>query len=71
MVLIWAERTCYYDAMNADNYLNRNVFAQLVRVSFIKHFILSVTGMIDTALVGNYISTEALSAMSLAMPVFQ
>lgn len=56
--------------MNADNYLNRNVFAQLVGVSFIKHFILSVTGMIDTALVGNYISTEALSAMSLAMPVF-
>lgn len=48
----------------------KRVFGRLVIAGFLKSLTLSVTGMIDCAIVGRYLGADGLSAMKLAMPVF-
>ena len=50
--------------------MNKRIFRRLVLAGFIQNLALSITGMIDCAIVGQYIGTDGLSAMKLAMPVF-
>lgn len=56
--------------MKNENYFNKHIFRKLVMVSFIQNLTLSLTGMIDCAIVGQYIGPDGLSAMKIAMPIF-
>ncbi len=56
--------------LNTVRMMDRRIFRRLVLAGFIQNFVLSVTGMIDCAVVGRYLGTDGLSAMQLAMPVF-
>ena len=50
--------------------MEKRYFRQLVIAGFIKSLTLSLTGLIDCAVVGRYLGADGLSAMKLAMPVF-
>lgn len=50
--------------------MGKKFFKSLVITNFIKSLTLSLTGMIDCAVVGHYLGADGLSAMKLAMPVF-
>ena len=56
--------------MKERDYFNKRIFRKLVTVSFIQNLTLSVTGMIDCAIVGQFIGADGLSAMKIAMPIF-
>ena len=48
----------------------KRIFGRLVAAGFLKNLTLSVTGMVDCAVVGHYLGANGLSAMKLAMPIF-
>ncbi len=50
--------------------MERRFFRNLVITNFIQSLTLSITGLIDTAVVGRCLGEDGLSAMKLAMPVF-
>ena len=50
--------------------MDKRIFFRLVMVGFIKNLTLSITGMIDCAIVGRDLGADGLSAMKLAMPIF-
>ena len=50
--------------------MEKKFFRNLVIAGFFRSLTLSVTGLIDCAVVGRYLGTDGLSAMKLAMPIF-
>ena len=50
--------------------MEQRFFRNIVITSFIKSLTLSITGMVDCAIVGHYLGADGLSAMKLAMPIF-
>lgn len=50
--------------------MQSGMFRRLVTANAVKLLTLSVTGMVDTAVAGQFIGSEGLAAMKLAMPVF-
>lgn len=50
--------------------MNEKIFRQLVRTNFIRSLTLSLTGMIDCAVVGRYLGEGGLSGMKIASPIF-
>lgn len=58
------------EAAGAGGHLQSVIFRRLVSANLIKNLTLSVTGIIDTVIVGRFLGQDGLSAMRLAMPVF-
>ena len=50
--------------------MDRKAFQRLVTAGFLKSLTLSIAGMVDCAIVGQYLGADGLSAMKLAMPIF-
>ncbi len=50
--------------------MDKRIFRRLVIAGLIQNLAISVTGMIDCAVVGRYLGVGSLSAMKLAWPVF-
>lgn len=50
--------------------MDKRIFRRLVLAGFIQNLALSITGMVDCAVVGRHLGASGLSAMKLAMPVF-
>ena len=50
--------------------MEKKFFRSIVITGFIKSLTLSLTGLIDCAVVGQFMGADGLSAMKLAMPVF-
>ena len=50
--------------------MDRKAFQRLVAAGFLKSLTLSIAGMVDCAVAGQYLGAEGLSAMKLAIPIF-
>jgi Na+-driven multidrug efflux pump len=53
-----------------DEYMLSKIFSRLVIVGFVQFLILSVTGIVDSCFTGQFIGSDALGGMRLAMPIF-
>lgn len=53
-----------------QNPMHHNIFTRLVIAGTVRNLTLSLTGMIDSAVTGNYLGQAGLSALKLAAPVF-
>ena len=49
---------------------DKSLFRRIVFIYMIQLLVLSVTGIVDSAVVGRFIGAEGLAGMKLAMPIF-